>query len=221
MRRRTSNFGVFGVYVLGYKFCNRLACGGMADHDTETGWEPNYECWVRQRTNPTASEFETAPPSDHQTRFVIGDGRKDIDPFDGSRHSPAVLHWSRSSTSRAQSNSALVPNRLPRRLGGLQGSLSDEGMCSGQLPPRDARSRVEPADLSRTRRQTPSRGSGDILKTPCQEFSVPPEHAVMYEGLCGSILRSINNQRHFLPSLCQRFLVRAIGLALRTSEWKL
>lgn len=96
--KRTSNFGIFGgLRVQGTSFAiDSRVVAWRITIQKEDG-DPPYECWVRHGQIYSV-EFETAPPWDHQSRFIIGGPAKDIDRSMAAAILHAVLQWSRSSS---------------------------------------------------------------------------------------------------------------------------
>jgi hypothetical protein len=94
--KRTSNFGIFGGFrIRGTSFAIDSRVVGWRITILKQDGDLPYECWVRHGQIYSV-EFETAPPWDHQSRFVIGGPAKDIDTAMGASILNAVLQWSRS-----------------------------------------------------------------------------------------------------------------------------
>jgi hypothetical protein len=95
--KRTGNFGVFGgLRIRGTSFAIDSRVVGWRVTVLKQDGDPPYECWVHHGQIYSV-KFETAPPWDHQTRFVIGGPAKGIDPSTGAAILRAVQQWSRSS----------------------------------------------------------------------------------------------------------------------------
>jgi hypothetical protein len=96
--KRTSNFGIFGgLRVRGTSFAIDSRVAAWRITILKEDGDPPYECWVRHGQIYSV-EFETAPPWDHQSRFVIGGPAKGIDRSMAAAILHAVLQWSRSSS---------------------------------------------------------------------------------------------------------------------------
>jgi hypothetical protein len=96
--KRTSNFGIFGgLRVRGTSFAIDSCVVGWRITIMKQDGDLPYECWVRHGQIYSV-EFETAPPWDHQSRFVIGEPAKGIDRSMAAAILRAVLHWSRLSS---------------------------------------------------------------------------------------------------------------------------
>jgi hypothetical protein len=98
--KRRIHFGTFGGFsIRGTSFAvDSRVVGWRITVLKEDGGLP-YECWVRHG-QIYSIEFETAPPWDHQSRFVIGGPAQGIDRAMGAAILHAVLQWSRPGTQR-------------------------------------------------------------------------------------------------------------------------
>jgi hypothetical protein len=90
---RSGSFGGFPIRGTSFEIDSRVV-GWRITITRQDGDEP-YECWVHSGRIYTV-KFETAPPWDHQTRFVIGGPAKGIEPSIEAAILQAAKQWSRS-----------------------------------------------------------------------------------------------------------------------------